>query len=521
MGPSVSLPWGRPAVSATMFAARRRSGARRPRPLYGDGMTAEPAASAELDATAQAALVRSGEVSPLELVDAAIDRAERIDPLLNAVIHRRFEEARAEAAALDPTVGPFPGVPMVLKDLDGSAAGQPLHLGTRFLRDRGYVATVDSELVTRFRAAGMVVIGRTNTPELGLVTSTEPDAYGPTRNPWDTGRSTGGSSGGSAAAVAAGIVAVGHAGDGGGSIRIPASECGLVGLKPSRGRITLGPELGEAWSGLVARLAVTRTVRDTAALLDAVQGPGVGDPYWAPSPARPYLSEVGTDPGSLRIGWVVEPPDGSFRTDPQVAAATRATAELLEELGHRVDEGHPPGLADPATTGHFLVAFGAWVARELDRIADLVGEPVPEDGVEPGTWFLAEGGRAVTATQFLAALDGMQAATRGLVGWWQDHDLLLTPTIPELPPTLGQFTSTVEEPLTGLFRSSPLATFTAPFNLTGQPAVSVPLHESAEGLPIGMQLVAAPGREDLLVRVAAQLEAARPWAHRRPAVWAG
>jgi amidase len=485
-------------------------------------MTAAPhPPSAELDATDQAALVRSGEVSPVELVDAAIDRAERVNPVLNAIIHQRFEEARVEAAAVDPAVGPFPGVPIVLKDLDGAAAGQPLHLGMRFLRDRGHVATVDSELTARFRAAGMVVIGRTNTPELGLVTSTEPAAYGPTCNPWDRSRSTGGSSGGSAAAVAAGIVAVGHAGDGGGSIRIPASACGLVGLKPSRGRITLGPELGEAWSGLVARLAVTHTVRDTAAVLDAVQGPAVGDPYWAPPPERSYLSEVGADPGSLRIGWVAEPPDGSFRTDPQVAAATAATAVLLEGLGHRVDEAHPAGLADPTTTGHFLVAFGAWVARELDRIAELVGEPVPEDGVEPGTWFLAEGGRAVTAAQFLAALDGLHAASRGLVAWWQDNDLLLTPTIPELPPTLGQFTSTPEEPLTGLFRSSPLATFTAPFNITGQPAISVPLHQSVEGVPIGMQLVAAPGREDLLVRVAAQLEAAQPWARRRPGTWAG
>jgi amidase len=505
-----------PATAATVAPASPG------RWLYGDPMTAEPrAVSAELDATDQAALVRSGEVSPVELVEAAIARAERVDPELNAIIHRRFDEARAEAAALDPTVGAFPGVPIVLKDLDGSAAGQPLHLGTRFLRDRSYVATVDSELTARFRAAGMVVIGRTNTPELGLVTSTEPEAYGPTRNPWDTGRSTGGSSGGSAAAVASGIVAVGHAGDGGGSIRIPASECGLVGLKPSRGRITLGPELGEAWSGLVARLAVTRTVRDTAAVLDAVQGPAVGDPYWASPPARPYLSEVGADPGSLRVGWVAEPPDGSFRTDPQVAAATKATADLLEQLGHRVDEAHPAGLADPATTGHFLVAFGAWVARDLDRMAEMVGDPVTEDGVEPGTWALAQGGRAVTATQFLAAIDGMHAATRGLTAWWQDHDLLLTPTIPELPPTLGQFRSTPEEPLTGLFRSSPLAAFTAPFNITGQPAMSLPLHESTEGLPIGMQLVAAPGREDLLIRVAAQLEVARPWASRRPGVWAG
>lgn len=486
------------------------------------GMTSvTPSDLAALDATAQADLVRSGEVSPLEMVEAAIGRAERVNSELNAIIHERFDRARSEAVAVDPQIGAFPGVPMVLKDLDGASAGEPLHLGTRFLRDRGYVATADSELNVRFSKAGMVVIGRTNTPELGLVTSTEPAAYGPTRNPWDTTRSTGGSSGGSAAAVAAGIVAVGHAGDGGGSIRIPASECGLVGLKPSRGRVTLGPEMGEAWGGLVARLAVTRSVRDAAGLLDAVHGPGVGDPYWACPPVRAYRSEVGADPGSLRIGWVAQPPDGSFVTDPQVAQATRSTADLLLELGHQVTEDHPVGLASADTTGHFLVAFGAWVARELDRMAELAGEPVPEDGVEPGTWFLAEGGRGVSAAQYLAAVEGLHRASRSLVGWWNDHDLLLTPTIAELPPTLGQFASTAEEPLTGLFRSSPLATFTAPFNITGQPAISLPLHLSSEGLPIGVQLVAAPGREDVLIRVASQLESAQPWFGRRPGVWAG
>jgi len=487
---------------------------------YGAVMTSSAVVPAELDATGQAALVRSGQVSALELVDAAIERVERIDPTLNAVIHRRFERAREEAGRVNPAVGPFPGVPMVLKDMDGSQAGEPLHLGTRFLKEHRYRATVDSELFQRFRAAGLIVVGRTNAPELGLVTTTEPAAYGPTRNPWDTARSTGGSSGGSAAAVAAGMVTVGHAGDGGGSIRIPASECGLVGLKPSRGRITLGPDLGEAWGGLVARLAVTRSVRDTAALLDVVWGPGVGDPYWAAPPVRPYVDEIGMDPGELRIGWVADSPDGSFQADPQVVAATAATAGLLEELGHRVTEAHPPGLTDPATTTHFLVAYGVWVARELDRMAEMVGEPVTVDGVEPGTWVLAEGGRSVTGAQYVAAMEGMHAASRRLVSWWQEHDLLLTPTIPELPPTLGQFTSTADQPLTGLFRSSPLVAFTAPFNISGQPAISLPLHQSSEGLPMGMQLVAAPGREDLLIRVAAQLEEAAPWADRRPEVWA-
>lgn len=477
---------------------------------------------AALDATAQAALVRSGEVTAAELVDAAIARAEAVNGELNAIIHPRFDEARAEAAA-PLGDGPFAGVPFVLKDLDGTAAGQPLHAGTRFLKERGYVADTDSELTVRFRAAGLVVIGRTNTPELGLVTTTEPEAWGPTRNPWDPGRSTGGSSGGSAACVAAGIVPAAHAGDGGGSIRIPASECGLVGLKPSRGRSTLGPELGEAWAGLVTRLAVTRSVRDTAALLDAVAGPGVGDPYWAPPPARPYLDAVGADPGSLRVGWTAASFDGSVEVDPEVAQATEAAARLLEDLGHRVEQAAPQAFAAGNTLEFFLPAFSAWVARELDRLGELVGTEPTAEGFEAGTWAVAEAGRAVTAQQYLAALDGLHRLTRDAVAWWEvdGFDLLLTPTIPELPPTLGQFGTTVDDPLNGLFRSSIPAHFTAPFNITGQPAISLPLHQSAAGLPIGAQLVAAPAREDVLIRVAAQLEAARPWADRRPAIWSG
>lgn len=475
---------------------------------------------AALDATAQADLVRSGEVTPAELVQAAVDRARAVDGELNSIIHPRFEEAVAEADGAP--AGPFRGVPFVLKDLDGVAAGQPAHLGTRFLKDRGYVADTDSTLTARFRDAGLVVIGRTNTPELGLVTTTEPVAYGPTRNPWDLGRSTGGSSGGSAAAVAAGIVPMGHAGDGGGSIRIPASECGLVGLKPSRGRITVGPEAGESWAGLVARLAVTRSVRDTAALLDAVAGPGVGDPNWAPPPARPYVDELRGEPGSLRIGWTAESFDGSIEVDPQVRAATEATATLLEQLGHRV-EAAGPSFDTGAALEHFLPAYSSWVARELDHLAELVGEPVPEDGVEPGTWAIAEAGRATTAAQYLAAIDGLHRLARGAVAWWlvDGFDLLLTPTIPELPPTLGQFGSTKEDPLNGLFRAAIPAHFVAPFNMTGQPAISLPLHVSDEGLPMGVQLVAAPTREDHLIAVAAQLEQAVPWAERRPPVWAG
>ncbi|MGI8756270.1 MAG: amidase [Acidimicrobiales bacterium] len=481
---------------------------------------ADPTDLTYLDATAQAALVRTGDVSATELVDAAIERAEAVNGDLNAIIHPRYDQAREEAEG-PLGDGPFAGVPFVLKDLDGVAAGQPLHAGTRFLRDHGYVATTDSELTTRFRRAGLICIGRTNTPELGLVPSTEPEVYGPTHNPWDLTRTPGGSSGGSATAVAAGIVPLGHAGDGGGSIRIPAAHCGLVGLKPGRGRITMGPELGEAWAGLVARLAVTRTVRDTAALLDAVAGPGVGDPYRAAAPMRPYLDEMDAEPESLRIGWVATPPDGNVTTDPQVVAATEATAEMLAALGHRVEEAHPSVLAGPASTEHFLVAFGAWTARELDRMGEMVGAEPTAEGFEAGTWAVAESGRAITAPQYLAALDGLHAFTRAMVAWWEvdGYDLLLTPTVPELPPTLGQFGSTPESPFDGLFRATTTVAFCAPFNITGQPAISLPLHQSTEGLPIGMQFVAAPEREDLLIRLAAQLEEVSPWVDRHPPIW--
>jgi len=473
-----------------------------------------------LDATAQAELVRSGQASPLELVDAAIERIERLNPQLNAVIHERFDKARAEATADIPD-GPFAGVPFVVKDLDGYSAGDPYYGGTKFLRDHDYRPARDSYLTEKFRAAGLITVGRTNTPELGLVPTAEPATYGPSRNPWDVGRSTGGSSGGSAAAVASGMVAMGHAGDGGGSIRIPASECGLVGLKPSRGRHSLGPEMGESWGGLVARLAVTRTVRDTAALLDAVQGPMPGDPYTAPPPLRPYVDELGADPGSLRIGWRLEAPSLTGDTHPDVIAAVEGAAALLESSGHRLEASSPDALDDPEFTGAFINAYNSWVARDLDRMGDAVGTPVTADDVEPGTWFLAEAGRLVSAAEYLKAIEYLHAFTRRVAAWWDSgYDLLLTATIPEPPPLLGSFTSTDENPLNGLFRSAEIVPFTAPFNTTGQPAISLPLHWNADGLPIGIQLVAAYGREDLLIRVAAQLEQAAPWSDRRPPIHA-
>ncbi|MEZ5142423.1 MAG: amidase [Acidimicrobiales bacterium] len=468
--------------------------------------------------------MRTGTVSPIELVDAAIARIEKVNPELNAVIHERFERARAEAVG-DLPDGPLRGVPMVLKDLDGTSAGDPYHAGTRHLRDRGYVAPADTYLTAKFREAGLVVVGRTNTPELGLQPTTEPEAYGPTRNPWDPSRSTGGSSGGSAAAVASGMVPLGHAGDGGGSIRIPASECGLVGLKPSRGRHSLGPDVGEAWGGLVSRLVVSRSVRDTATVLDAVQGPMPGDPYTAPPPDRPYVQEVGADPGSLRIGWTATAADRSVTTHPECVAAVERAAALLDQLGHRVSEDHP-ALWDDGDyvdhfTGQFINAFSVWTAAELDHLGRISGEPIAAEGVEAGTWAAAELGRTVTAVQYFEAISELHRYTRRMAEWWAGgFDVLVTPTIPELPPELGTFAAQPDNPLNGLFRSAAIVPFTAPFNTTGQPAVSLPLHWSDDGLPIGVQLVAAYGREDVLVRLASQLEAAAPWSDRLPPIHA-
>lgn len=479
---------------------------------------------AALDATAQADLVHSGQASPTELVQAAITAADVLNPELNAIIHPRFEAALAEAAAVDPSL-PFAGVPIVVKDLDGTLAGAPYHAGTRHLRDVGYVSPVSSWLFERLQAAGFVIIGKTNTPEFGLVPTTEPEAYGPSRNPWNPDHSTGGSSGGSAAAVASGIVSVGHAGDGGGSIRIPASECGLVGLKPTRGRVSLGPIETEGWGGLVARLAVTRSVRDTAAILDAVAGSAVGDPYGVAAPGRPYLDECAAPGRRLRIGITTAAGDGSA-VDPEVVAATRAAADLLTSLGHEVVEAAPPELEDPSffaeMSGHFLTAYPVWVTQSVDQLGELCGTPASESGVEPLTWALAEMGRLVDAVAFANAVEGMRVLARQIQQWWASgFDLLVTPTIPELPPTLGQFGAEVDNPLAGIFRATPIVANTVAFNITGQPAMSLPLGQSSGGLPIGVQFVGAFGREDQLISVGAELEAAAPWQDRRPTIWAG
>jgi amidase len=474
------------------------------------------------DATALAALVASGDASPLELVDAAITRIEKLNPELNAVIHPRFEKARAEASGELPD-GPFRGVPFLLKDLYVPSAGDPRHDGMRALRDAEGTAEEDSFLVARLRAAGVVFLGRTNTPELGLLPTTEPDAHGPTRNPWDPGRTPGGSSGGSAAAVAAGMVPAAQGSDGGGSIRIPASCCGLVGLKPARGRATLAPLRNQFTTPFSVEGFLTHTVRDTAALLDVVEGPAPGDAVVAPAPARPYAAEVGADPGRLRVGVLARRPGGE-PVEPEVEAAVRDTAALLASLGHDVDEQHPAVLDEDGPAQHFFVLWTAGAARSLAKVGAAVGRELTADDVEILTWAQAELGRSFSAADLLDAYAGIERFSR-LTGEWftaggGEHDLLLTPTLAEPPPLLGEFVSTADNPLGASLRAGRFCPFTPAWNVAGNPAVSLPLHETAGGLPVGSQLVAAYPREDLLIRVAAQLEAARPWADREPRVHA-
>ena len=474
-----------------------------------------------LDATAQAELVRDGEASPAELVDAAIERIEALNPSLNAVITPLFEKARAAASA-DLPDGPFRGVPMLLKDLACHSAGDPMYEGMRFLRDAGWVEEEDSVLAARFRRAGFVFCGKTNTPELGILSTTEPALFGPSRNPWDTGRSTGGSSGGSAAAVASGMVPLAHANDGGGSIRIPASACGLVGLKPSRGRTSLGPDFGDVMTGLVSEHVVTRSVRDCAAVLDAVHGYEPGDPYVAPAPARPYAQEVGADPGRLRIGIRTAPPGRQIECDPECVAAAEGAARLLESLGHTVDEAELPFLDAEDLVAQFLVRWTGGIAWNIAYWERKTGLRCTPADVEPATWALAEMGRQHGAGEYLSAVERHQVLGIELERWHAGgFDLLLTPTMAVPPPPLGSFEHGPDEPLKPIVVATPMAIFTSGLNMTGQPAISLPLHWSDDGLPIGVQLAAPYGREDVLLRVAAQLEEAQPWADRRPPVFAG
>ena len=466
-----------------------------------------------LDATAQADLVRRGEASPKELVEAAIARIEELDPRLDAVLRPRFEQARAEAAG-DLPDGPFRGVPLLLKDLGATVAGEPCAFGIGPLAEAAMPVT--SWLAEHFRAAGFVVVGRTNVPEFGTTVTTEPKSFPPARNPWNPEHSTGGSSGGSAAAVASGMVPVAHANDGGGSIRIPASECGLVGLKPTRGRVSQGPLIGEGWAGGTIDGSVARSVRDSAAVLDAISAPMPGEPYYAPPLPRPLREEVGRAPGRLRIGFVDRPGSEGYLDDPECRTAVANTVRLLESLGHTVEQSAPEAMFEQEFARMFNAVIAADTELSFQAFEALLGRPIGHEEIEPRNAAYREAGRAMAVTDYLGARSWIGMWARRMAGWWGEHDVLVTPTVGAPPPRLGWFTE--GGPAEEGKRIASFIPYTAQFNMTGQPAVSLPLHWSADGLPVGVQLVAGYGREDLLVRLAAQLEEAAPWAHRRPPV---
>ena len=463
------------------------------------------------DGLGLAELVRTRQVKPEELLDAAIARVERLNPRINGVVNRMYDAARAAVRAGLPE-GPFTGVPFLLKDLGASCAGTVTSAGSALCRDA--VADHDSEIVVRYRRAGLVLFGKTNVPEFGITTSTEPRLWGATRNPWNLEHSAGGSSGGAAAAVAAGMVPMAHASDGGGSIRIPASACGLFGMKPTRGRTPWGPDRGESWSGATVSHALTRSVRDSAALLDAVAGPDTGDPYWAPPPRGPFLAEVGADPGRLTIGVTTRPWSPSA-VDPECAAAAEDAAKLCRELGHDVEEARPEW-DEKARARAASIVIAAHTRAELEEAAQRLGREVRPEDVEPMVWPTAEMGRTASASDLARSVTVLHRTGRVVGEFFTRYDVLLTPTMCRPPEKLGvlsMMNPDREAYVKALFAS---VAFTAPFNGTGNPAMSVPLSWSASGLPVGVQFVAGFGDEATLFRLAAQLEQARPWAERRP-----
>jgi amidase len=468
-----------------------------------------------LDATAQADLVRTGQVSPKELVDAAIARVEAVNDRLGAVLWPEFEKAREKAAG-DLPDGPFRGVPTLLKDIGCTVEGERTSFGLGPLAELRWPVT--SFLAAQFDAAGLVSLGRSTAPELGTTITTEPASFPPARNPWNPEHSTGGSSGGSAAAVAAGLVPIAHANDGGGSIRVPASECGLVGLKPTRARVSQGPLVGEGWAGGTIDGVVSRSVRDTAAALDAISAAMPGEPYYPPPLPGPLTAEVGADPGRLRVGLVDRSTlDGSMN-DPECAAAVAAAGRLLESLGHHVEDGGPDALFEPDFLRFFTTIVAADVNALLTAFGAALGREIRDDEIEPRNQAYRHIGATMPALSYLEARTWIGLWCRRMAPWWGEHDILVTPTVGSPPPKLGYFTEAGPEQEGA--RVISFLTYTAQFNMTGQPAVSLPLHWTEDGLPVGVQLVAPYGREDLLIRLASQLEQAQPWADRRPAVHA-
>jgi amidase len=463
---------------------------------------------AKYDGLGLADLVAKKKVKASELVDEAISRAERLNPKLNFVVFADY--ARARATAKGKLKGPFAGVPFFLKDILATAEGMPTRQGARIFPN--VPADHDSILVAKFKAAGLIPLGKTNVPEFGLVPTTESKMYGPARNPWDITRSTGGSSGGSAAAVAAGVVPLAHANDGGGSIRIPASACGLVGLKPTRGRTSFGPDFGDPIDGLVNELVVSRSVRDTAAALDAVSGNVLGDPYWAPPKEASYLAAMKRKPKPLRIAFGASKLDGT-PLHPDCVAAVKAAAKLCEQQGHHVEEASP--VLDQATLiPSFMALWSANLAAGIDAVAMMTGQEPARQLFEGLTWGLYQAGKQVPASNYLIAKMAMHRAARDAAAFHETHDVWLSATLGLPPVKLGVFDMEETDPMKSFAPLIDYVPFTAMQNVTGQPAINLPLHWNKEGLPIGVQFVGRFGDETTLLKLAAQLEKAAPWAQR-------
>ncbi len=461
-----------------------------------------------------AALVRAGDLSAREVVEASLRRIDELQPRINAFTHVAHDAALAAADDIGPDdARPFAGVPVAIKD-NRSVAGMPLTMGSDVFGE--LVTQRDSYLVRRLREAGFVIVGKTSMPEMGILPTTEPRRFGPARNPWDTDRTPGGSSGGAAAAVAAGMVPVAHGNDGGGSIRIPAACCGLVGLKPARGRVSVGPDGGHSF--LVCDGVLTRTVRDTAALLDVLAGPEPGDATWAPPPpAAGYTALCEVDPGHLRIGLTVEPPLEDATVDPACEQAARDAASLLESLGHHVEEITPPWsglelLPDFVRSFGPLVSFTTWLGGHLN------GRETTAEDVEPLTWMLYEHALAQDTMKYLIAEHRLESVARSIVQALAPYDVVLTPVVARRPVPIGEIDGLGPDPMAKFRKSGYFTPFTAIFNVTGQPAVSLPLYHGEDGLPTGVQLVGPPAREEALLSLAVQLEAALPWSDRAPAI---
>ncbi|MGD2163220.1 MAG: amidase [Anaerolineales bacterium] len=488
------------------------------------------------DAIGLAEWVRSGEVSPLELVEETIRRIEAVNPQVNAVIHKMYDQAREKATGVLPE-GPFMGVPFLVKDMRAPFKGEPMWMGSRFLK--GYVPDYDYEVIRRYKQAGLITLGKTNVPEFGLTFFTEPELFGTTNNPWDLKRTAGGSSGGAAAAVSSRMVPAAHGSDGGGSVRVPAACCGVVGLLPSLGRTPVGPDRTDLWQGLIRESILTRSVRDTAALLDVVQGPDPGARYYPPSPERPYLEEVERDPGRLRIAFTATPFMGK-KVHPEAERGLKETVELLEGLGHDLVEAAPTIDRLSISKAYFTVVI-AELKAEIEHFEAMLDKQASSEEFELATWVGALLGSRLSAQDFLHAQHTLEMMSRNLGQFFENYDLLLTPGIAEPPVKSGslqlrglqaimlsvlarlnagrliELFGGIDSAVEDMFDFTP---YTHIFNISGQPAISLPLYWTRDELPLGMQFAAKYAQEAMLFRLAGQLEAAKPWADRLPPVHA-